>query len=126
MLGTIVSGCGNSEGKQGVEKETGKQEQTTEIPSLVNEEAAPEEDTSEVKKREMNENLWVEITAQIHYLSEKYSDNQEKYAEEASDMMDEMGVTREQYSRYTEQLQKNESRYQRLSDRVRARLNELK
>jgi len=117
----VVLGCGKKEEKAPAEK--------TEV---------VEEAQKEVSKpsAEMNDDIYVEITAYMYYLPDKYSKKYgelwqtkavaiEEYTAEPEKLYKKYRTTADAYSNYEEQLKENVEHYTKLKERVNKRAEEL-
>ena len=97
-----------------------------------------EESQKEVSKpsAEMNDDIYVEITAYMYYLPDKYKRKYgelwqteavaiEEYSAEPEKLFKKYGITEDAYSNYEEQLKEDVEHYTKLKERVNKRAEEL-
>ncbi|MCD4770264.1 MAG: hypothetical protein K8R35_08865 [Bacteroidales bacterium] len=97
-----------------------------------------EESQKEVLKpsAEMNDDIYVEITAYIYYLPGKYqreygelwqtkAEAIEKYIAEPEKVFKKYGITEDAYSNYEDQLKEDAEHYKKLMDLINKRAEEI-
>jgi hypothetical protein len=116
----VALGCGKEEEKAPVEK--------TEAIEEAKEIAKP--------SAEMNDDIYVEITAYMYYLPDKYKQKYgelwqgnavaiEEYSAEPEKLYKKYGITEDVYSNYEEQVKEDVEHYTKLKERINKRAEEL-